>query len=84
MTSEGLIQANNITKEIRELDLFISYAEKVWKGKLIKQTFKYIFKSVSYGVYDEVEYHMNTEMKGKFLNVLRDHLNDLKIQLSDM
>lgn len=84
MTNEGLIQANSIKEEIRELDLFIYSAEKVWEGKLTKRTSKYIFKSVAYGVFDEVEYNMNTEMKGKVLNVLRDHLKDLKSQLSNM
>lgn len=84
MTNEELVQANSIKEEIRELDLFIYSAERVWKGKIIKRTSKYIFKSVAYGVFDEVEYNMNTEMKGKVLNVLREHLKDLKGKLNNM
>ena len=84
MTSKELIKANIINKAIRELDLFISTAEEVWEGKLIKQTSKYIFKSVAYGVYDEAEYHMNTEIKDKVLNVLRDHLQELNNQLKNL
>ena len=81
MTDSDLIKANNIKEEIRELDLFIYSAEKVWKGKLTKRTSKYILKSVAFGIFDEVEYHMNTGMKNKVLDVLREHLQDLKTQL---
>jgi hypothetical protein len=84
MTSKELIKANIINKAIRELDLFISIAEKVWEGKLIKESSKYIFKSIAYGVYDEAEYHMNTEVKDKVLNVLREHLQELKDQLNNL
>lgn len=84
MTSEDLIKANEIKKEIKELDLFIWTAEKVWTGKIIKKSCKYIFKSSSYGMLGEAEYHMNTEMKNKVLNVLRDHLKDLNNQLKSL
>jgi len=84
MTSEDLIQANSIKKEMRELELFIYSAEKVWKGKVTKRTSKYIFKTLSYGAFDEAEYHMDTRMKDKVLNVLREHLKSLKIQLQNL
>ena len=84
MTSDELIQANNITKEIKELDLFIWTAERVWTGKIIRKSSKYIFRSFAYGLHDEAEYHMNTETKNKVLNVLREHLQDLNNQLNRM
>ncbi|MBU3126752.1 hypothetical protein [Clostridium tagluense] len=84
MTSKELIKANIINKAIRELDLFISTAEKVWEGKIVKKSSKYILKSIAYGVYDEAEYHMNTELKDKVLNVLREHLKELNDQLNNL
>lgn len=84
MTDKELIQANNITNEIRELDLFISTAEKVWTGKIVKKSVKYIFRSNAYGYYGEAEYHMNTEIKNKVLKVLTDHLQELKNQLNNI
>jgi len=84
MNSKDLILANIINKDIRALDLFISNAEKVWKGKLTKQTSKYIFKSVPYGVFDEAEDYMDTETKDKVLNLLREKLEGLKSQLNNI
>ena len=84
MTDKDLIQANGIKKEIRELDIFISDAEIVWTGKIIKRDTKYIFKANAYGAFESTEYNMNTEIKNKVLNVLRDHLQDLKNQLKNI
>lgn len=84
MTNEDLIKANKIKKEIHELDLFIYSAEHVWTGKIIKRDTKYIFKANSYGAMDSAEYHMNTGMKDKVLNVLREHLQELKNQLKNL
>ena len=84
MTSKELIEANNINKEIKELDLFIWTAERVWTGKIIKKDTKYIFKSSAYGGIDSAEFNMNTEIKNKVLDVLRNHLKDLKIRLENI
>ena len=84
MTSKELIEANNIDKEIKELDLFIWTAERVWTGKIIKKDTKYIFKTNSHGVIDSAEFNMNTEIKDKVLDVLRNHLKDLKIRLENI
>ena len=84
MTNEDLIKANDITKEIKELEAFIWTAEKVWTGKIIKKSCKYMFRSSACGMLGEAEYHMKTETKNKVLNVLRDHLQDLKNQLKSL
>ena len=84
MTNEGLIRANEIKKELRELDYFIWSAEHVWEGKIIKQDTKYIFKSISYGVINSVEYKLNTSMKDKMLNILREHQEKLRVELSNI
>lgn len=84
MTDEDLIKANKIKKEIKELDLFIYSAECSWTGKIIKKDTKYIFKADAYGAKDSAEYHMNTETKDKVLNVLREHLKELKNQLKSL
>ena len=84
MKDHELIQANRINKEIRELELFISCSEKVWTGKIIKRTSSFIFKSNDYGAIDSVEFNMNTEIKNKVLDVLREHLKVLKNQLENI
>ena len=84
MKKEDLNKANEIKKEIDELEHLIWSAEKVWTGKIIKRDIKYIFKSNAYGMIEEQEYRMNTNIKNKVLDVLREHLNNLYKQLEDI
>lgn len=79
---EDVSKASEIKKEIDELEYFIEMAEKVYKGKIIKRDTKYIF-SFSLNRTTE-EYNMNTNIKNKVLDVLREHLNDLYKQLEDI
>ena len=57
MTNEDLIKANEIKKEIKELDFFIWNAETVWTGKIIKRDTKYIFKANAYGALSSAEFN---------------------------
>ncbi len=84
MTDKDLEKANSLKKEIRELESFIRTAGMVWTGKIIKRDTKYIFKSNGYGGIDSAEYNLNTEMKDKVLDVLREHLTNLKKQLEQI
>ena len=84
MTPEDLKDANALTKEIEELDLFIWKAERTWTGKIIKRTPKFIFRSNGYGAFKSEEYNMDTEMKKRVLDVLRDRLTELKERLKAM
>lgn len=84
MTSTDLERANEINKEIRELESFIFTASRVWEGKLIRQEQRYIFKTISYGAFSSEEYFMNTDIKNKVLDVLRNHLEELKEELRQL
>lgn len=55
MTDKQLERANYLKKKIKELDDFIRHAERVWNGKLVQQTQKYIFKTVPCGMFEESE-----------------------------
>jgi len=57
-------------------------SEKVYKGKIIKRDIKYIFGFSICGTIKE--YSMNTNIKNKVLDVLREHLNNLYKQLEDI
>ena len=72
------------TKLNKELELFIYSAERVWKGKIIKQTSKYIIRATPYGCFNETEYCMNTRMKDKVVEMLREYLVELKYKLKNM
>lgn len=84
ITDQELARANEIKKSIRELEKFLMYAEKVWTGKIVKKTSHFIIKSSAYGTFNEAEYSMNTEIKNKVLDVLKEELLDLKKQLKSM
>ena len=84
MDSEQLVKANNIKREIDKLESFITNAEKVWKGKIIKRDTKYIFKSIGYGIVNSAEFVMDYKIKEEILDVLRRHLADLKERLENI
>lgn len=84
MTNENLERANYLKKKIKELDDFIWYAERVWKGKLVQHTQKYILKTVPCGMFEESEYVLNTDIKDKILDVLRENLKEMKIELENI
>jgi hypothetical protein len=84
MTDENLDRANELKKEIRELECFIQGARMLWTGKIIKQDTKYIFKANGYGAIKSKEFNMNTKIKNKVLDVLSDYLEDLKQELKDI
>lgn len=86
MDYKNLTKANELGKRIKELDSFIRVAERVWTGKLIQRELKYIFKSNQYGIYNSQEYEidMGTEMKNKMLDILREQLQELKLELEKL
>lgn len=84
MDNEKLKRANKLEKEIRELELFIGSAAKVWTGKIIKKECKYIFKSSAYGFIDSQEYDMDNRAKNKVLEVLREHLEELRKEFENL
>ena len=80
MNSKDLKRANELHKEIQELDSFIRSAQNVWTGKL---NLKKIISN-GYGVFKSKEYSMNTEIKDKVLDVLIKHLAKLTKELNEM
>ncbi|CEP79270.1 Uncharacterised protein [[Clostridium] sordellii] len=84
MKYENLIKGNEIKKEIDRLEKFISVAEKVWTGKIIKEKTRYIFKSSAYGYFKESSFYLDTKLKNKVLDVLRTELKELKLELEKL
>lgn len=84
MTEENLKKANDIQKEMKELENFIWHAERIWTGKIIKQTQKYIFKANGYGYFEDAEYNLSTEIKDRMLEVLKEYLEELKTKLNNL
>lgn len=81
MNTDDLRRANAIQREIKRIEGFLFYAERVWTGKIIKMDTKYIFKSNAYGALKSKELELNTELKDKMLEVLREYLRELKAEL---
>lgn len=89
MDNEKLQKANSLREEIHQLDNFISSAEKVWTGKLIKkELYKYdtklTFISDAYGCMKEKEFHMNTTIKNRVLDVLREYKDELEEEFGNI
>lgn len=78
MTKKRLAKANELDKKIKELKYFISEAERVRNGKIIKQDTKYIFKPGSPWGFSSIEYVMDRPIYNEMLDVLRRHLEELE------
>ena len=89
MDNKKLQRSNSLKEEIQKLDNFINTAEKVWTGKLIKkELYKYdtklMFISDAYGCMKEKEFHMNTTIKNRVLDVLREYKDELEAEFSNI
>ncbi|HSQ88826.1 hypothetical protein [Romboutsia sp.] len=78
MDIKQLNKANALNEEIRELDLFINSASKVWAGKLSIKDKIMRFISNSYGVIESKEFKMNTDIKNRVLDVLKEYKTELE------
>jgi hypothetical protein len=84
MTNEELERANYLQEKIKELESFIWHSEHIWTGKIIKRDTKYIFKANDYGCFEDKEFKLNTSMKNRILDVLREHLKEMKDELKNI
>lgn len=82
MTEEALARGNKLRREIRELDMYISHAERVWQGKLRTQHSKTFLSSIAYGAIHSEEILLSTDLKNKVLDVLRQELKELRAELA--
>lgn len=84
MDVKQLAKANELHKEIKELDSFINTASKVWTGKLESKGGIFKFISNSYGFIASEEFEMNTEIKNRVLDVLREYKSELEEEFKDI
>jgi len=84
MTEDKLNIANDLDKKIKDLQLFINKAENNWTGKLIQKSTYCIFKVEAYDSSMEAEYYLTTDEKNKMIQVLKDRLRELKLQLESL
>lgn len=84
MTERDLVRANELAKEIRELEEFIHVASSVRTGKLLSKEVRLVFKTTAYGIFNSEEYEMGKEITKKVLQVLRDYLAELKEELRQL
>lgn len=82
MTEAELARGNTLRREIRELDTYISHAERLWQGKLRTEHSKTFLGSVAYGAIHSEEILLKTELKNKVLDVLRQELKELRAELA--
>lgn len=75
MTEEQLYKANKINQEIKRINDFLFYAERTWTGKVV---------SNAYGMFESKSYEMDTETKNQVLDVLRNKLNKLTQEMSEI
>ncbi|MDP4146967.1 MAG: hypothetical protein Q8936_21255 [Bacillota bacterium] len=84
MTQDELKRAKELEKEIRELDNFIFTAERVNTGTIIKKFFKCIFRANGDWFVKTKEFNMNSKIKDRVLNELREYLKELREELTKL
>lgn len=84
MDTNTLKRANDLKKEIGELDNFIFYASKVWGGQLTIKEKIMSFISNSYGSFKSKEFKMNTDIKNRVLDVLIKYKDELEEEFKNI
>ena len=84
MDFNKLEKANELRKEIKELDSFIFTASRVWTGKLTIKDKVMKFISNSYGAFQSKEFNMNTDIKNRVLKVLEEYKSELEEEFKDI
>lgn len=82
MTEAELLRANEIRDKIFKLDMFLSTANKVWNGRLIKE--RYLLKAKEYGAFQTRYMELDKETFGKVILVLEMELMELKRELESI
>ena len=84
MDSKKLERANELEKEIKELDYFLWRASRTPAGKLtIKDRIMKVI-SKSYGIVKEEEFNLNTTIKSRVLDVLEQYKQELEEEFKNL
>ena len=84
MDSKKLERANELEKEIKELDYFLWTAGRVWTGKLTIEDRIMKLISNGYGAIRSAEFNMNTTIKNRVLNVLEQYKQELEEEFKSL
>lgn len=84
MNNDKLEMANKLKEEITQLDIFLSAAEKVWTGKLTIKEKIMRMKSSAYGGIPSKELDLDTELKNKVLDLLREYRKELEDEFNEI
>lgn len=81
MTEQQLKRANELKKEIKELEWFTDRVSKSWRGKVKRIRERIIFSNVPYGVIEEKELECNTKLKNRINDVVMEYKKELEAEL---
>lgn len=86
MTNEELKRANELKKQIHEIELFLITARNVWKGALVikRRKPKLFFRANGYGYFNSKEFELNTELKNEVVKLLKDKLEEMKKEFENI
>lgn len=84
MTDGDLEKANEIKKQIREIDCFLATAKRVWTGKLVIKKPRLFFIANGYGAFRSNAFELDTRLKDKVVEVLEKELIALKNELDSI
>lgn len=86
MEKEALEQAKILEKKIKKLKNFIDYIERIGNCSAImfKREPRWFAKRVPLGWSDSIEYGLDKVMEERMLEVLKERLNELEIELKTL
>lgn len=86
MTNEELKRANELKKQIHEIECFLITARNVWTGSLVVKQHKpkLFFRANGYGYFTSKEFELNTELKNEVVKLLKDKLEEMKKEFENI
>lgn len=86
MTYNELKKANELKKQIHEIECFLTTAKNVRDGKLLIKRCKpkIFFKANGYGYFTSEEFELNTELKNEVVKLMEDKLKEMKKEFENI
>lgn len=86
MTNEELKKANELKKQIHEIECFLITARNSRSGKLLikRHKPKLFFKANGYGFFESKEFELNTELKNEVVKLMKEKLKEMKKEFENI
>jgi hypothetical protein len=84
MKKEVLDRANDLSREIKDLDMMVFCFDRTWAVRLTVKTPKLILHSVAYGAFEGHDIICDKELGDRIKQVVREYKAEKELELEEL